>query len=42
MVVHECFDVSISDHVAHLQLSRPDAYNSMIPSFWSELPQIVG
>ena len=41
-VVHECFDVSISDHVAHLQLSRPDAYNSMIPSFWSELPRIVG
>ncbi|HNB95358.1 MAG TPA: enoyl-CoA hydratase-related protein, partial [Microthrixaceae bacterium] len=40
--MHECFDVSISDHVAHLQLSRPDAYNSMIPSFWSELPQIVG
>ncbi|MBS1839150.1 MAG: crotonase/enoyl-CoA hydratase family protein [Actinobacteria bacterium] len=40
--MHECFDVSITDHVAHLQLKRPDAFNSMIPSFWSELPEIVG
>ena len=39
--MHECFDVSISDHVAHLELTRPDAYNSMIPSFWTELPAIV-
>ncbi len=39
--VNECFDVSISDHVAHLQLKRPDAYNTMVPSFWTELPTIV-
>ncbi len=39
--VYECFDVSISDHVAHLQLKRPDQLNSMIPSFWTELPTIV-
>ncbi|MFZ4517290.1 MAG: crotonase/enoyl-CoA hydratase family protein [Microthrixaceae bacterium] len=39
--MHECFDVSISDKVAHLQLKRPDAYNSMIPSFWTELPEIL-
>jgi enoyl-CoA hydratase len=39
--VYECFDVSISDQVAHLQLKRPDAYNTMVPSFWTELPQIV-
>lgn len=39
--MHECFEVSIDDGVAHLQLSRPDAYNTMIPSFWSELPEIV-
>ncbi len=37
----ECFDLDITDNVAHLQLSRPDAYNTMIPSFWMELPQIV-
>lgn len=40
-IVHECFDVSISDRVAHVRLNRPDAYNTMIPSFWSELPRIV-
>ena len=39
--MHECFDVSIDNRVAHLQLKRPDAYNSMVPSFWTELPAIV-
>ena len=39
--MYECFEVSIEDKVAHLQLKRPDAYNTMIPSFWSELPAIV-
>jgi enoyl-CoA hydratase len=39
--VYECFDVSISDQVAHVQLKRPDAYNTMVPSFWTELPTIV-
>ena len=38
---YECFDVSVSDKVAHLRLSRGEAYNTMIPSFWRELPQIV-
>lgn len=38
---YECFDVTIADKVAHLRLSRPDAFNSMIPSFWRELPEIV-
>ena len=38
---HECFDVSVSDKVAHLRLSRGEAYNTMIPSFWRELPEIV-
>ncbi len=36
-----CFDVTIDDHVAHLRLVRPDVYNTMIPEFWSELPEIV-
>ncbi len=39
--MYECFDVSVSDKVAHLQLKRPDELNTMIPSFWSELPAIV-
>ncbi|HEY5156309.1 MAG TPA: crotonase/enoyl-CoA hydratase family protein [Acidimicrobiales bacterium] len=38
---YTCFDVSESDHVAHIQLSRPDKLNSMIPEFWMELPAIV-
>jgi len=38
---YTCFDVTESDHVAHVQLSRPDKLNSMIPEFWSELPEIV-
>ena len=36
-----CFDVTVSDKVAHIQLSRPDELNTMIPSFWSDLPVIV-
>jgi enoyl-CoA hydratase len=36
-----CFDVTIADHVAHIQLKRPEAFNSMIRDFWNELPIIV-
>ena len=36
-----CFDVTIENHVAHIQLKRPEAMNSMIRDFWNELPQIV-
>jgi enoyl-CoA hydratase len=38
---YTCFDVEISDSVAHVQLSRPDALNTMTPDFWRELPEIV-
>ncbi|MGJ8678927.1 crotonase/enoyl-CoA hydratase family protein [Paraglaciecola sp.] len=33
--------VTIENHIAHIQLNRPDALNSMIPEFWSELPAVV-
>ena len=36
-----CFDVSLEQGVAHIQLKRPEAMNSMIREFWNELPQIV-
>jgi enoyl-CoA hydratase len=36
-----CFSYSIQDHIAHIQLSRPEQMNSMIPAFWLELPQLV-
>ena len=38
---YECFSVEIRDQVAHVQLSRPAAFNSMNRAFWRELPQIV-
>ncbi len=37
----ECFDVSITDNIAHIVLSRPDALNSMTKAFWNDLPVIV-
>src|SRR5262245_50441124 len=36
-----CFAVSIEDNVAHIQLSRPEAFNAMPRAFWNELPVIV-
>lgn len=36
-----CFDLEVSDGVAHLQLSRPDELNTMNTAFWSELPEAV-
>jgi enoyl-CoA hydratase/carnithine racemase len=40
-VTYECFSVDVTDKVAHVRLNRPDALNTMIPSFWSELPTII-
>ena len=33
--------VSIENHIAHIQLSRPEELNSMNPAFWHELPEVV-
>ena len=38
---YTCFDVSLVDQIAHIPLSRPEAYNTMIREFWGELPEIV-
>ncbi|MBD3666806.1 MAG: enoyl-CoA hydratase/isomerase family protein, partial [Kangiella sp.] len=38
---HECFDVEIKDHIAHIRLSRPQVANAMNKTFWNELPAIV-
>lgn len=38
---YECFDISVSDKVAHLKLNRPEKRNSMVPSFWRDLPDVV-
>ncbi|MCV6614617.1 MAG: crotonase/enoyl-CoA hydratase family protein [Cellvibrionaceae bacterium] len=34
-------EVSINDQIAHIQLNRPDALNTMVPAFWRELPEAV-
>lgn len=38
---YECFNLEISDKVAHLVMNRPAKANSMIASFWRELPEII-
>ena len=40
-MAYTCFDVEITDKVAHVRLSRPDELNTMTPAFWRELPEIV-
>ncbi len=40
-MTYSCFTVSISNQIAHVQLSRPERRNSMIPEFWDELPIII-
>jgi enoyl-CoA hydratase len=37
----ETLSVSIENHIAHIQLSRPESLNSMVPEFWRELPAVV-
>jgi enoyl-CoA hydratase len=39
--VAECFDLTLSDGVAHLRMNRPEAMNTMTPAFWRELPALV-
>ncbi len=41
MTAYTCFNVETKDKVAHIQLKRPDAFNSMNRAFWNELPAIV-
>ncbi|MBU6502176.1 MAG: enoyl-CoA hydratase/isomerase family protein [Burkholderiales bacterium] len=36
-----CFSLSVVDHVAHLVLNRPGAMNTMHPTFWRELDQVL-
>lgn len=38
---HTCFEITETEGVAHVVLSRPEQLNTMIPDFWSELPEII-
>lgn len=40
-MAYRCFDVTVTDKVAHLVLKRGDELNTMVPEFWRELPEIV-
>jgi enoyl-CoA hydratase len=41
MTTYTCFNVEFRDKVAHVQLKRPDEFNTMNRPFWNELPAIV-
>lgn len=36
-----CFALSQSDHIAHLVLNRPEVMNTMHPTFWRELDEVL-
>ena len=36
-----CFSLTTEDHIAHLVLSRPEALNTMGPTFWRELDDLL-
>ncbi|MGQ2979004.1 MAG: enoyl-CoA hydratase-related protein [Polaromonas sp.] len=36
-----CFSLSTSGHVAHLVLNRPEVMNTMHPTFWRELDEVL-
>ncbi|MDP2816678.1 MAG: enoyl-CoA hydratase-related protein [Polaromonas sp.] len=36
-----CFTLSTTDHIAHLVLNRPEAMNTMHPTFWRELDEAL-
>jgi enoyl-CoA hydratase len=38
---YKSFNVEISNHVAHVQMNRPQAMNAMNMDFWLELPQLM-
>ena len=38
---YECFEVSVAEGVAHIEMSRPERRNAMTAAFWEELPAIV-
>ena len=40
-MTYECFDLETTDRVADLRMIRPERSNSMIASFWRDLPVIV-
>jgi enoyl-CoA hydratase len=40
-MAYTCFDLEIRDQIAHIRFNRADKLNSLIPAFWSELPDAL-
>ena len=40
-MAYECFDLNVTEGIAHIRFNRPEKANSMIPAFWTELPAVV-
>lgn len=40
-MTYKCFDVSITDNIAHIVMNRPEKRNAMSAAFWTELPSII-
>ena len=38
---YQSFSIEVSDYIAHVQFSRPEALNSMNKAFWLELPKCM-
>jgi hypothetical protein len=36
-----CFSLTTTEHIAHLVLNRPKAMNTMHPTFWRELDEVL-
>ena len=36
-----CFALDMANHVAHLVMSRPAELNTMNPTFWRELDEVL-
>lgn len=41
MTAPTCFSLTTTDHVAHLVLNRPAELNTMHPTFWRELDEVL-
>lgn len=38
---YKSFNISVNNHIAHVEFSRPESMNSMNKAFWVELPQCM-
>jgi enoyl-CoA hydratase len=41
MNILNCFSLTTENHIAHLVLNRPEAMNTMHPTFWRELHEVL-